>query len=790
MDLRPDPRVHQLLPRRIRLGPRGRRHPVQGRVDHRGPIRRGGRSGIASAAGSRFWADHGQTVRPLHPLRRILRPRIPSFLLRPRSALRPRPGGRGSRVTFRGPICHRGTRAAPGSASHRGASRTRFPPMPARSRLQTARNGRTKRCRGGGAGFARASLLAVLAACLPHFRAASAQAASPWAPLLSASLYYYEAQRAGRLPPGNRVPWRGDSALTDGQDIGVDLSGGYFDAGDHMKFSFPLGNVITSLAWGGVEFADGFERAGETTNLRAAVKWGTDWLAAAHFEPRKLAVQVGNMSVDHSRWTSHEDLPLPRPTLVIDDRRPGTDAAAQAAAALAAASMLFLPDSRGEIPPGWGPRYPKYRTRLLRHARELFDFALTAPRARYQDSVPAAGEAYASSGYDDELLYAALWLARATGRNDYAEVAGEMYDRLAVAGMAEGGGEAPVHDWNSKWGGCIVLAALVLPGLQYPRAAARYLDRLMPGRHPFTPGGMWWSDAMSNWQSLGGAGNHAFLAAVFARGVVDPGRTGNGTASPARRRAYTDFARSQARYMFGENPRNATYMVGVAGNSPKRIHHATAAGPDQYSPGPNLHTLTGAIVNGPGKSDEWADDRADYVRNEAALNTAGMWTGVLAFLCAEGGAGPAFSNSTLRGGGNVLGTYDWGQKDEQDPFGDDGTPSSAPEATSSPTPSPQPPAGTSSVLSAPPPASFSAGAIAGIVLGTLLGLALLLVCCYACYSRYRRRREWRRLGEENVDGYDWSMFAAKGGMDKELPRTSEETLVPSSAGSLGRSEAG
>jgi hypothetical protein len=52
-----------------------------------------------------------------------------------------------------------------------------------------------------------------------------------WSTLLGNLLYFYEAQRSGRLPTTNRVSWRNDSALNDGSDVGLDLSGGYYDAG-------------------------------------------------------------------------------------------------------------------------------------------------------------------------------------------------------------------------------------------------------------------------------------------------------------------------------------------------------------------------------------------------------------------------------------------------------------------------------------------------------------------------------------------------------------------------------
>jgi hypothetical protein len=70
----------------------------------------------------------------------------------------------------------------------------------------------------------------------PNAAAGAATSASntpnaQWSTLLGNLLYFYEAQRSGRLPQSNRVLWRNDSALDDGADIGLDLSGGYYDAG-------------------------------------------------------------------------------------------------------------------------------------------------------------------------------------------------------------------------------------------------------------------------------------------------------------------------------------------------------------------------------------------------------------------------------------------------------------------------------------------------------------------------------------------------------------------------------
>ncbi|SRR6266851_3825684 len=73
---------------------------------------------------------------------------------------------------------------------------------------------------------------------LPPLAASGAQPSSQdsipnsqWSTLLGNLLYFYEEQRSGRLPSTKRVSWRNDSSVNDGSDVGLDLSGGYYDAG-------------------------------------------------------------------------------------------------------------------------------------------------------------------------------------------------------------------------------------------------------------------------------------------------------------------------------------------------------------------------------------------------------------------------------------------------------------------------------------------------------------------------------------------------------------------------------
>lgn len=63
---------------------------------------------------------------------------------------------------------------------------------------------------------------------------------SQWSTLLGNLLYFYDEQRSGKLPSNERVPWRNSSALDDGKDVNLDLTGGYYDAGGMFKTSLSM----------------------------------------------------------------------------------------------------------------------------------------------------------------------------------------------------------------------------------------------------------------------------------------------------------------------------------------------------------------------------------------------------------------------------------------------------------------------------------------------------------------------------------------------------------------------
>lgn len=57
-------------------------------------------------------------------------------------------------------------------------------------------------------------------------------------------LLFLKSQRSGHFKD-DRLPWKQSSSLADGSDIGIDLSGGYYQSSGYIKYNFPLSWSLT-----------------------------------------------------------------------------------------------------------------------------------------------------------------------------------------------------------------------------------------------------------------------------------------------------------------------------------------------------------------------------------------------------------------------------------------------------------------------------------------------------------------------------------------------------------------
>ncbi|KAL1921943.1 uncharacterized protein VTP21DRAFT_10585 [Calcarisporiella thermophila] len=444
--------------------------------------------------------------------------------------------------------------------------------------------------------------------------------------LLDFSLLFYEAQRSGKLPSNNRVPWRHDSGLEDGRDQNVDLVGGYYDAGNYMKFTFPLAFALTHIAWGALEYFEGYVLAKQSEHLKDMLKWGTDWLIKAHPTNTTLFVQVGTGTVDNNYWGPDTDIPKPRLSFKISIEARGTDVSASTAAAFAANSIVFRQLFNNEV----------YADTLLSHAKSLYAFAETLPFMAYSDSVPAAGNFYSSStSYGDELAWGALWLYRATNDMVYAQKASAYFDQFKLAGL-----NLPL-DWADQTGAVYVLGAQIDPSNpRYKKEAERYLDaKAKPngGGCGRTKGGLLWCDGSSDSNSLQPPLNTAWLMVQYVNKV-----------DSKKNDSYYGFVKSQWDYVMGKNPMNTPYIIGAHSNSPKNPHSALAHGYAGFAmmKNPVKYVVYGALVGGPGKDDWFSDDISNWKTNEIAIDYNVPLQNLLAYMVQTTSEPPYYANLT------------------------------------------------------------------------------------------------------------------------------------------------
>ncbi|CAH9073034.1 unnamed protein product [Cuscuta epithymum] len=88
----------------------------------------------------------------------------------------------------------------------------------------------------------------------PESGAAAAGGGLNYREALNKDIIFFEGQRSGNLPSSNCMTWRRDFALSDGSLQHVDLVGGYYDAGDNVKFNFPMSYTATMLSWSVLEY--------------------------------------------------------------------------------------------------------------------------------------------------------------------------------------------------------------------------------------------------------------------------------------------------------------------------------------------------------------------------------------------------------------------------------------------------------------------------------------------------------------------------------------------------------
>ncbi|MBR4199807.1 MAG: glycoside hydrolase family 9 protein [Oscillospiraceae bacterium] len=478
------------------------------------------------------------------------------------------------------------------------------------------------------AALAAAAMLAGNLQCLP---AAPASAAGDYdyARALQMSLYFYECQQAGKLPEWNRVEWRADSTVDD------DVNGGWYDAGDHVKFNLPMAYSAAMLAWGLYEYPDGIESCGEMTNYVNNLKWTLDYLAECDLGTKAI-FQVGLGQIDHSWWGPVELIKYgmadqgkkePRGHL---EGRDCSAVTAEMGAALAAGSVAL----KGRVDQSVLDGYVKHAINLFKMADE------DRSDDYYQDS--DAKGFYRSSHFYDELFWCANWLYIATGEQSYLDTAKSYIPNLGK----EMGQDCLKYTWSQCWDdvqqGGTLLYAINTGDKEWIAQAKKHLSYWADDEaSKHLKGGLCWVDS---WGCLRYANTIGFLAAVGTDHLFK---------NDAEAATFKKLYETQINYTLGDNPNKIPYVCGYADNSPCHPHHRTAHGSWKNSdetPEESRHILYGALVGGPNEDGSFTDKRNNFVNNEVATDYNAGYTALLCKMVTEygGKSDPKFPYPEVR----------------------------------------------------------------------------------------------------------------------------------------------
>lgn len=477
---------------------------------------------------------------------------------------------------------------------------------------------------------------------------------------LHKALLFFNAQKSGKLPKSNGIAWRGNSGLEDGKDltdVKGGLVGGYYDAGDNIKFHFPMAYAMTMLSWSVIEYRHKYEAIDEYNHVRDLIKWGTDYLlltfnsSASHIDKiySQVGASVANSSKpdDHYCWMKPEDMDYDRP---VQTANSGPDLAGEMAAALAAASIVFQDNTA-------------YSKKLIKGAETLFTFARDfGKRTPYCRGNPYIEPFYNSTGYFDEYMWGAAWLFYATGNKSYISLAtnpGLPKNSKAFYMIPD----LSVPSWDNKLPAAMLLLTRLRiflgPGYPYEDMLKSYhnvtgltMCSYLQQFHVFnwTKGGLIQLNHGKP-QSLQYVANAAFLASLFVD-YMNASSIPGWYCGPNFIRAETlrSFATSQIKYILGENPMKMSYLVGYGTKFPKHVHHRGASIPNDNkkysctggwkwrdSRNPNPHNITGAMVGGPIRTDNFQDIRTNYNYTEPTLAGNAGLVAALVSLTSSGG---------------------------------------------------------------------------------------------------------------------------------------------------------
>ncbi len=451
-----------------------------------------------------------------------------------------------------------------------------------------------------------------------------------------------------------------DILNTGKKDGTIDVSGGYHDAGDHVKFGLPEAYSGTTVSWGYLEFRDAYIECEQQEHVETIIRHFCDYFMRCTFRDETGKVkcfcyQVGDGDIDHAYWQLPQNDSMNRPAWFATPENPTTCNIANTAACLLINYLNFQDTD------------PDYAKKCLDYGKALYEFA------KENDKVKAVNDQgpdqyYTSEKWEDDYCFAACWLYLITGDNSYIDDMLPYYDFYAPPGYC--------YCWNDMWNGVGILMGRISEvyksGLTYtekenplgqcdlaieymkaanknPYEAIDFWGQCAKAYHGYmsgspgtiTPQGYWW---LNTWGSC--RYNTATQMMILIYDKYNKGKDKYEKESERLKDyGFTEWAKGQMEYILGNNdikylepshkgssgPR--CFLTGFDENSAAYPHHRAASGLTKCEDtDQQLYVLFGALCGGPDAKDAHNDETKDWIYNEVTIDYNAACPGAAAGL--------------------------------------------------------------------------------------------------------------------------------------------------------------
>ena len=438
------------------------------------------------------------------------------------------------------------------------------------------------------------------------------------------------ARPAGHISDEKVTCFKGEDAdenVWPGCDYSLDVTGGWYDAGDFGKYVVNGGISVWTLMNLYERFPETFvdgslqipENTNGTSDLLDEARWEMDFLLSMQVPEGEPQAGMAHHKMHDLAW---EPLPMVPPALVNNDGQHRLEEEGRYLYPPSTASTLNLAATAAQCARIWTEIDPDFAEQCLTAAEIAWDAAQDNPGIYAGDTPGQGGGNYDDRSLHDEFHWAAAELFITTGKDEYKEAALET-GRFGLVSSFDWGHTAPLGNIT------LLMYADALPEddrIELEASFLAFADKLLDIQskraYPYIleEDFIWGSNGqiLNNMIIIG----HAFDISGDAK--------------------YLDAMRTSMDYILGRNPLDRSYVSGYGAYPIQHPHHRFWANdpangyppppPGAVAGGPNATPTDQAAIDAelenlpPAK--RYIDDVESYSTNEVTIN----WNAPLAWV--------------------------------------------------------------------------------------------------------------------------------------------------------------